>query len=238
MDSWGKRGLWSSSWSGDFTSSSASLTSTRVRFPLVLTLVVSVGIYKNYLLFQKKIILPECFSGFKQKLLAFIGEKMSKPLKGWFAKNTIFWWKRNSSLVHSYGVTCILSEITKAMFFHHAKDAITFSPNRFRAELWCLVWALRSMKDLGYHEVVIGFDFREVTEAVRRPKDWPRFRIILREIDELCSLFRSVAFETESVFSNQKAREIALSVLRDGRGVRRSILAASENLRESTLNCS
>ena len=30
--------------------------------------------------------LPECFSGSKHKLLAFIGEKMSKRLKDWFAK--------------------------------------------------------------------------------------------------------------------------------------------------------
>lgn len=29
---------------------------------------------------------PECFSGLKKKLLAYIGEKMSKRLKGWFAK--------------------------------------------------------------------------------------------------------------------------------------------------------
>ncbi|WZZ45150.1 hypothetical protein YC2023_041409 [Brassica napus] len=31
--------------------------------------------------------LPECFSGSKQKLLAFIGEKLNKRLKSWFAKN-------------------------------------------------------------------------------------------------------------------------------------------------------
>lgn len=30
--------------------------------------------------------LPECFSGSKQKLLAFIGEKLNKRLKSWFAK--------------------------------------------------------------------------------------------------------------------------------------------------------
>lgn len=33
---------------------------------------------------------PECFSGLKKKLLAYIGEKMSKRLKGWFTKKGMY----------------------------------------------------------------------------------------------------------------------------------------------------
>lgn len=47
---------------------------------------------------------------------------------------------------------------------HHARDANTFSPNRATAELRCLVWTLQSLKDLGYQDVVIGSDFRELVE--------------------------------------------------------------------------
>ena len=41
--------------------------------------------------------------------------------------------------------------------------------------------------------------------------------MLLQKIDTLCVLFRSIAFELESYSSNQIAREIAKSVLRDGR---------------------
>lgn len=34
----------------------------------------------------KHLGLSECFSGCKHKLLAFVGEKLNKRLKGWFAK--------------------------------------------------------------------------------------------------------------------------------------------------------
>ena len=37
--------------------------------------------------------LPECFSGSKQKLLNFIGEKLDKRLNGWFTKMLSLWGK-------------------------------------------------------------------------------------------------------------------------------------------------
>lgn len=40
--------------------------------------------------------LPECFSGSKQKLLAFIGEKLGKRLNGWYAKMFLLVEKRSS----------------------------------------------------------------------------------------------------------------------------------------------
>lgn len=100
---------------------------------------------------------------------------------------------------------------------HHARDALTLSPNRFTAELRCLVWALQSMKGLRYQDVIIASNYRDVISAVKKPKDWPLFRAHLQKISNLHSSFRSVAFETESISSKQIAREIAKSVLRDGR---------------------
>ncbi|KAL0793224.1 hypothetical protein Bca101_064601 [Brassica carinata] len=44
-----------------------------------------------------------------------------------------------------------------------------------------------------------------------------RYLRILQRIEDLCSSFAAVAFESESLSSNRVAREIAKSVLRDGR---------------------
>lgn len=38
--------------------------------------------------------------------------------------------------------------------------------------------------------------FREVTDAVMKPSDWPRYQVLLQEINNLCALFSSFAFET------------------------------------------
>lgn len=135
------------------------------------------------------------------------------PIYGFVKCNIHANW-RNASL-HSGGAF-ILRDSTGNVL-HHARDAFTFSPNRLIAELRGVEWALRSMKDLGYKEVIIASDLVDLFSAVKRPTDWPRFRILLQRIEGLCSHFTAVAFETESVSSNQVAREIAKSVLRDGR---------------------
>ena len=100
---------------------------------------------------------------------------------------------------------------------HHARDAFTCSPTKFMAGLRCLEWVLQSLKDLQYKEIIIGTESQELIEAVKKPSSWPRFRVILQRISVLCSEIQRVAFEAETGASNQVAKAIAKSVLRDGR---------------------
>lgn len=137
-------------------------------------------------------------------------KKWEPPLRD-FAKCTIYANWRNAKL-HSRSF-----EITVVMFYTMLGMLSPFPLNRLTAELRCLEWALQSMKDLGYHEVIVGSDLRDLIEAMMKPLNWPRYRIILHRINALCSSFASVAFETESMQSNRIAREIGKSVLRDGR---------------------
>ncbi|KAF3536980.1 hypothetical protein F2Q69_00019599 [Brassica cretica] len=63
----------------------------------------------------------------------------------------------------------------------------------------------------------VGSDLHDLINAVMRQSNWPRFRALLSRVRILCLSFPSVAFESESASSNGIAREIAKSVLRDGR---------------------
>lgn len=82
-------------------------------------------------------------------------------------------------MLNSTVVLHLLSEIIVVNVLHHARDALTFSPNRLTSELRCLEWALKSMRDLASQEIVIGADLRELIDAVMQPLKWPRFRILL-----------------------------------------------------------
>lgn len=69
-------------------------------------------------------------------------------------------------MLNSTVVLHLLSEIIVVNVLHHARDALTFSPNRLTSELRCLEWALKSMKDLASQEIVLGADLRELIDAV------------------------------------------------------------------------
>lgn len=100
---------------------------------------------------------------------------------------------------------------------HHARDAITFAPNRFTAELRCVIWALQSLHDLGASKIIIASDYQEVIDAIKAPQQWPKFRSLLEEIGRLKEGFSAVIFEGEKTTANAIARDLAKSVLRDGR---------------------
>ncbi|CAG7894143.1 unnamed protein product, partial [Brassica rapa] len=54
----------------------------------------------------------------------------------------------------------------------------TYSPNRKVAELRCIIWTLRSLRDLQVPIAVIASDYREVIEAINAQLQWPRSSLI------------------------------------------------------------
>lgn len=65
--------------------------------------------------------------------------------------------------------------------------------------------------------MIIASDYDEVMEAIKAPLQWPRHRGLLQQVIKLTEKFEIVAFEGEKTTANGIARDIARSVLRDGR---------------------
>lgn len=70
-------------------------------------------------------------------------KRWEMPISGHAKCNIHANWR--SAKLHS-GVAYIVRD-NRGNVLHHARDVITFSPNRFTAEIRCLAWALHSMKD-------------------------------------------------------------------------------------------
>lgn len=100
---------------------------------------------------------------------------------------------------------------------HHAREAFTPAHNRIVAELRCMIWALQSMRDLGYRNVVVGLDLQSAFIAITNPSSWPRYLHLLSKITELCSGFSSITFEQEAASTNSIVKAISRSVTQDGR---------------------
>ncbi|KAF2564837.1 hypothetical protein F2Q70_00015377 [Brassica cretica] len=95
------------------------------------------------------------------------------------------------------------------MVCHHARDATIRSPNRFIAELKCVIWTLQSNRDLGVEHVILASDYREVIEAINNPLHWPRYRSLLQQVTLLRTGFSNVMFVVEGMGNNSIARDIA-----------------------------
>ncbi|KAL0658434.1 hypothetical protein Bca4012_079019 [Brassica carinata] len=115
--------------------------------------------------------------------------KRWEPALAGYAKCNIHANRRNAKL---HSGTALFIRDYNGNVLHHARVALTFSPNRLTAELRCLEWALRSMKDLAYQEIVVEPDFHEPIEAVMQSSEWPRFRVLLQRINALCASFASI----------------------------------------------
>ena len=100
---------------------------------------------------------------------------------------------------------------------YHARDALVHAPNRMVAELRCIIWTMTSLVDIGVTNVIITSDYNEVLEAIKAPLQWPRLRGLLQQVIKLKEKFTMVVLEEEKIVTNGIAREIARSVLRDGR---------------------
>lgn len=51
----------------------------------------------------------------------------------------------------------------------HARDAFVPSPDKLSADMVCLLWALRNLKDLRVEEVSIGTDSQRLVEVIKKP---------------------------------------------------------------------
>ncbi|XP_018473662.1 uncharacterized protein LOC108844873 [Raphanus sativus] len=142
-----------------------------------------------------------------------ITDSWQRPQQGVIKCNIHANWRSAAFLI---GVSWI-SRDHQGNVLHHARDALTSSPNRIEAELRCTIWAMQSLKDLGFPHIIIGLDLLSAFQAIVNVVNWPRFRHLLRSIDKLRESFQSVEFEHESQSTNIIARDIARSVLRDGR---------------------
>lgn len=141
------------------------------------------------------------------------GNRWSPPENGVVKCNVHANWR--NAYLHS-GVAWITRD-HEGNVFHYALDAITYAPTRLVAELRCVIWALRSLRDLGWTKVIIALDYQEVVEAITAPHMWPKLRSLLEQVRKPKEEFVSLVFEGEKISTNSIAREIAKSVLRDGR---------------------
>ncbi|KAG7564287.1 Reverse transcriptase domain [Arabidopsis suecica] len=100
----------------------------------------------------------------------------------------------------------------------HAREMFLPASNRIAAELRGFLWMLHSLYHLHLNNIEVWSDCNAAVEAIIDSPNWPRYHSYLDRIHRLLPQFGKVIFKVSSTKANGIAREIALSVTRDGRG--------------------
>ncbi|KAG7567744.1 Ribonuclease H domain [Arabidopsis thaliana x Arabidopsis arenosa] len=99
----------------------------------------------------------------------------------------------------------------------HAREMFLPTSNRIAAELRGMLWVLRSLLDLHLDNIEIWSDCSADIEAIIDPSNWPRYHSYLDKVHRLISSFGQIVFKVSSTKANSVARDIAVSVTREGR---------------------
>ncbi|KAG7564939.1 Ribonuclease H domain [Arabidopsis suecica] len=99
----------------------------------------------------------------------------------------------------------------------HAREMFLPASNRIAAELRGMLWVLSSLSDLHLDNIEIWSDCSAAIEAIIDPSNWPRYHSYLDKVHRLISSFGKILFKVSSTKGNSVARDIAMSVTREGR---------------------
>ncbi|EOA32886.1 hypothetical protein CARUB_v10016202mg [Capsella rubella] len=136
-----------------------------------------------------------------------------KPVLGRLKCNLNASWVKDSFFCG--GAWIIRNHEGNALF--HTRDAFVPHINRISAELSCILWCLRSLKDLHILSCEVWRDCNAVLAALESPLEWPKYRAQLDKIIQVKCGMGEISFHMSSTKANSLVREIASSVTRDGR---------------------
>ncbi|KAG7588319.1 Ribonuclease H domain [Arabidopsis suecica] len=144
---------------------------------------------------------------------SYIEKSWLKPAWGGLKCNVHASWIKDS--VHCGGAWLLRNHMGYVVL--HARDAFLPMVNRVAAELFCILWCLRSLHSVRIHSCEIWSDCNAAVQALNHPQQWPKYRSLLIKIDQVIRVMRDVKFMISSPKANTLARDIVCSVTREGR---------------------
>ncbi|KAL1225155.1 hypothetical protein V5N11_033566 [Cardamine amara subsp. amara] len=141
-------------------------------------------------------------------------KRWSRPSAGTVKCSLSSKWINSTSMCG--GAWILRNHIGEVLF--HARDAFVPISDRLAAELRCIIWVLKSLKDLLHVDGgEIWSDYPAAIAAINNRNKWPRYNTFLDQVHQLNGELQGFVFFTSSFQANSIATDIARSVTRDGR---------------------